>query len=79
VKDFDKGLVLGFFFALLSLGWWSFSVGLGVHGDYYDWPFFLFRTNIWTTGDIFLSMNAALVGIIILVRNVWTDKKEYKR
>jgi hypothetical protein len=74
LKDFDKGLVLGFVFALLSLGWWGFSEGLGVVGGYYDWPFHVIKTDVWVTGDIFLSLNAVVVGIILLVRSVWTEK-----
>jgi hypothetical protein len=73
MKDFDKGLILGFFFALLLLGWWGFLESLGINGGSYDWPFHIVRTDVWVTSDIFFSLNAAVVYIIIMVRNVWTD------
>lgn len=53
---------MGFLFALVLLGWWGFSEGLGVSGSVYVWPFQLFTTNVWVTGDIFLTLTAAIAG-----------------
>lgn len=66
MKQFVVGSVFGFLFALVSLGWWGFSEGLGVSGGSYVWPFQLFTTTVWVTGDIFLTLNAMIAGCAVL-------------
>lgn len=56
------GLTTGFLFALVVSGWWLFSEGIGVSGGKYEWPFMLFETNLAVTGDIFLTLTAAIAG-----------------
>ena len=66
MREFVIGAAFGFFFALVSLGWWGFSEGIGVSGGSYVWPFQLFTTSVWATGDIFLTLNALLAGSAVL-------------
>lgn len=66
MKQFLIGITFDFFFALVSLGWWGFSEGLGVSGGSYVWPFQLFTTSVWATGDIFLTLNALIAGMAVL-------------
>jgi hypothetical protein len=60
-----KGAATGFVFALLLLGWWGFSVGLGVSGGVYHWPFELATTDVWVTGDVFLTLTASVAGLAV--------------
>ncbi|MDG6910040.1 MAG: hypothetical protein JRN17_03450 [Nitrososphaerota archaeon] len=59
------GTLTGFLFALILLGWWGFSVGIGVSGDVYVWPFELFTTDVWVTGDVFLTLTASVAGLAV--------------
>ena len=63
MSDFLKGAAVGFLFALCLSGWWLMGEGIGVSGSQYVWPFQLFTTNVWVTGDIFMTMVAVLAGV----------------
>ena len=65
--SFISGAAVGFFFALVLLGWWGLSEGLGVSGGVYVWPFQLFTTDVWVTGDIFLTLTAFLTGVAVVL------------
>ena len=65
--SFISGAAVGFFFALVLLGWWGFSEGLGVSGGVYVWPFQLVTTDVWVTGDIFLTLTAFLTGVAVVL------------
>ena len=65
--SFLSGAVFGFFFALVLLGWWGFSEGIGVSGGVYVWPFQLFTTNVWVTGDVFMTLTALLAGLAVVL------------
>ncbi len=62
---FLKGAAFGFLFALVLLGWWGFSEGIGVSGGFYIWPFQLVRTNVWVTGDVFLTLTGLIAGLAL--------------
>ena len=62
---FLKGALVGFLFALVLLGWWGFSVGIGVSGASYIWPYQIVATPIWATGDVFLTLTATVAGVAV--------------
>ena len=65
--SFISGAAVGFFFALVLLGWWGFSEGIGISGGVYVWPFQLVTTDVWVTGDIFLTLTAFLTGLAVVL------------
>ena len=64
--SFLEGAVFGFIMALVLAGWWGFSEGIGVSGDSYVWPFQLVTTDVWVTGDIFLTLTGLVAGLALL-------------
>ena len=63
--SFVSGAAVGFFFALVLLGWWGFSEGIGVSGGVYVWPFQILTTDVWVTGDVFLTLTGLIAGLAL--------------
>jgi hypothetical protein len=57
LNDFEKGWLMGSAASLAGMGLWTMlAFGWGVHGDSYDWPYLLFRTNVWVASDVLLTV-----------------------